>query len=218
MRYAILLLVLIAGLAGNAQTENIAARKYAINFPERWSGNAKLLFKITSILEANVPELQGKQECLDCDAEHWVNFYLFNASVERIYHKIGTSEFNTDYTFYCFMDVYGKNNVLIRRIIISDTNELRTFAYRDGKIPVNTNNINDIKQSNALQVRMASPEYNSVNINNDLSTLNRLNEGNAANTFNPQDYIKKNKTKMVPSIDYLWDEAEKILKGYKLKG
>lgn len=102
-----------------AQKRFNAERKYAILLPERWNASPKLLSKITNIVTAFVPELTDKQECLNCEANYWIKFYVASVQTDEIYYRNITNEFITNYRFIGFMDVYNIEGYLLRRLYLN---------------------------------------------------------------------------------------------------
>ena len=92
-------------------------RKYAIVLPDRWKNSPKLLLKITSLVSAFVPELEDKQECLDCGANYWIKFYVSSLQIDDISYRPNQQEFFTYYRFLGFLDVYNQGAGAIQDIM-----------------------------------------------------------------------------------------------------
>lgn len=105
-------------------------RKYAIVLPDRWKNSPKLLLKITSLVSAFVPELEDKQECLDCGANYWIKFYVSSLQIDDISYRPNQQEFFTYYRFLGFLDVYNIDGYLLRRLFINTKKDSYGVASR----------------------------------------------------------------------------------------
>lgn len=114
----------------SAQKRFNAERKYAIVLPERWKNSPKLLLKITSLVSAFVPELEDKQECLDCGANYWIKFYISSLQIDDISYRPNQNEFFTFYRFLGFLDVYNIDGYLLRRLFINSKKDSYGVASR----------------------------------------------------------------------------------------
>jgi hypothetical protein len=218
MRFLIISLLCFIFLINkvNAQTNPVINNKYAIQLPDAWKGKTKLLIKITAFIQSKIPELKDKQECLNCNADYLVKFYVSEPTIKNISHKTGSSEFVTLYHFTSFMDVYNKDKILIKRIVFTDNDDAMYYTTTvAGIVPIAQNSINQIKTANAISARMNQPNYNPTNSTYDLARIDALRQAYTTN-FDGNKYIKENRGKFIPSSRILWNEVENILLNIKL--
>ncbi len=216
--FLLLIISILFSITSSAQVID-SSKKYSINLPDKWKGKPKLLLKITAILTKEFPVLNDKQECLNCNAEYWINFYALPPTIFNITNIGGTNEFITSYSFMSFMDIYDRNYHIVRRIIIADTSEHKTATYWYGtganNIKPVQNSFAEIKAATDISYSMTQADYNRNNLVSDMAKLGTLNSI-ADNTFNPNNIIRDKKASFIPSINYLWDEAERVILSYKL--
>lgn len=218
MRYSCILFLftLCCSVTVHAQRGSSFQNKYSYQLPEIWKGRSKTLIKINNLVQELIPELKDKQECINCNADYFIKFFIFPPSVQSVTNKAATSEFLVFYSFSAFMDVYNVHTgALMKRVLISthDTSYIHTIMA-SGIEQHNPNYFNQMRQIAATRNKMMSPNYNQSNMSIDLANIERLTE-QSNKTFDAAKYIKDNKASFIPPDYVLWNKVEEIIASIK---
>ncbi len=216
--FCIALLILIIGYTNElkAQKSNGFQNKYSYQLPEVWKGKSRTLIKINNFVQELVPELKDKQECINCNADYFIKFFVFPPSIQSVTNKTATSEFIVLFSFSAFMDVYNVGTgSLIKRVLISTPDTLYSYTSMVSGIDQhNPNYFNQIRQIAAIRNNMSNPNYNSSNMATDLARIENLNEA-TNKVFDANKYIKDNKASFIPPNHILWNKVEEIIASVK---
>ncbi len=216
MRHYLVILLLVSIFTTNAQQHFNSQNKFSIQLPDEFKGNRKLLMKIVEIVQFAVPKLKDKQECLNCDADFWANFYVVSPTIQSISNKAGTSQFLTLYSFTAFMDVYDKNYTLIKRVYFTDSNNtLSHNTFANATVAWPQNSITNIKAAADISASMIQANYNTLNTTRDLARIEALRESINGN-FDADKYIKTNRSNLIPTANTLWNVVQNIILDIKL--
>jgi hypothetical protein len=200
----------------NAQRSSGFQNKYSYQLPDVWKGKSRTLMKINNLVQHLVPELKDKQECINCNADYFIKFFIFPPFVQSVTNKTATSEFIVLFTFSAFMDVYNvSTGSLMKRVLLSTPDTVYSHTtMMSGIEQHNPNYFNQIRQIAAIRERMSSPSYNSANMTTDLARIENLNEA-TNKVFDAHKYIKDNKSSFIPPDYILWNKVEEIIASVK---
>ena len=210
---ALLLCIVMFALFGHINAQTVVKDKYFIQLPDAWKNQPKFLYKLTGVIESTIPQLRGKELCLDCDAPYKVKFYVTQPLVDYVFYKRTTrDEFTSICYFFSFMDVWDSTGKIVHRLILNDSTIAQTFTFsfytkRNDNVQ---QSIGMIKASSSLANRRSGNTF----YNNPMYFQEA--QSRLAQPFNWQHFANANRAALTPTPDALWLKVKELIMDYKI--